>query len=398
MNAFCKSLSLSAVNEKMKSRQEKRVEIDPSLMKLENFADWADEETFETVYFQDVEYMRVGDEYALEPNNDVDGLGIYKIVHIIEQKEDSPLSGIVVKELTDAMSDYTKYTLTQDDCNYLGITYQEGLLLYPSNLPWKRVKYAMTKFDPNDMSTIQFDSRDKKVHSIFISLKGFENYGEKGRYTKTPNNVLVPTERLVSSLQVRSKLTMYISSNGYIEKGQGIEARIFHQGERFIPNRLCTIDNNEMLVWVRFTIGVDNEKLKNLKPSDLFSISWDEFGCLTVEEHEELKARQEAEAKKRAEEESERARQAILDANKRRAEIKKGIESARKQSRGFTPPRPPKDFNSLFSEFESYQANLNVITDGVDEMVNNIMKSLDMPTMPKFRLRFFNSEKQEIKI
>ena len=184
MNAFCKALSLSAVNDKMKSRQEKRVEIDPSLMKLENFADWVDEETFETVYFQDVEYMRVGDEYALEPNNDVDGLGIYKIVHIIEQKEDSPLSGIVVKELTDAMSDYTKYTLTQDDCNYLGITYQEGLLLYPSNLPWKRVKYAMTKFDPNDMSTIQFDSRDKKVHSIFISLKGFENYGEKGRYTK----------------------------------------------------------------------------------------------------------------------------------------------------------------------------------------------------------------------
>ena len=46
MNAFCKSLSLSAVNDKMKSRQEKRVEIDPSLMKLENFADWVDEDTF----------------------------------------------------------------------------------------------------------------------------------------------------------------------------------------------------------------------------------------------------------------------------------------------------------------------------------------------------------------
>ena len=104
MNAFCKSLSLSAVNDKMKSRQEKRVEIDPSLMKLENFADWVDEDTFEAVYFQDMGCMRVGDEYALEPNNDVDGLGIYKIVHIIEQKEDSPLSGIVVKELTATMS------------------------------------------------------------------------------------------------------------------------------------------------------------------------------------------------------------------------------------------------------------------------------------------------------
>lgn len=374
-------------------KQEKRVTLDPSLLKLENFMDWASDEYINNLYFPSRSIfspskLQVGVEYALEPNNDIDGLGIYKVVHVIEEKEDSYLSGVVVKEVSDVMNEYTKYTLTEEDCAYLGIDYEEGLLLYPSNLPWKIVNYTITNFDPNDLSTVQFCNKDKKIHTILLSVKGFENYGAKGLYTKSPNNMLVPREQLMSSIKVKSKKTMRTSDSHYIEEGELIDNTLFRNNTRFIPNRVCTMDTNEILVQLHFPHGIDNDKLQGISPNELFEISWDEFGCLTVEEHEKLKAQKEAEAKKRAEEESERAKQLKLDADKRKANLKKSIEAARKSANGFTAPKPPKDFNALFSEFESYQAKVNMITNGVDEMVNNIMESLEMPTMPKFKLKF----------
>ena len=90
----------------------------------------------------------VGENYALKGVS-CDGFEmkekVYKLVGVIDSYGGVPVESVIVKQISGEVGNI--YALSKNDCDKLGIEYQQGLQLFPKSLHWVRV-IEDVEFDP----------------------------------------------------------------------------------------------------------------------------------------------------------------------------------------------------------------------------------------------------------
>ena len=111
--------------------------------------------------------------------------------------------------------------------------------------------------------------------------------------------------------------------------------------------------------------GVNPIYVKGMNPNDMFSISWDEFGCLTVEEYEKLKAE-----RKKAEEE----RIAKAEAERKRIELErvKRVATSRDNLRKMVNNAPNISLRTLDEIKSNTFADMDIYTTSAKQLLSVI--------------------------
>ena len=154
--------------------------------------------------------FHTGERYSLKPK-ECDGFKmdehVYEVYGTIDKFDDDEMNinSVIVKEIT--KSNGTLYTLSRNDCEWLGIEFSSGLQLLPKSLDWK---YVDVDFDENDLSTTQSLEGDGKIHYVLLKINGFKSYPNSN--ILTPSGKIIDENRLENSLLIRNNIPL-ISSN-----------------------------------------------------------------------------------------------------------------------------------------------------------------------------------------
>ena len=327
----------------------------------------------------------VGEKYALKGVS-CDGFEmkekVYELIGLIDTYGGVPVESVIVKQISGEVGNI--YALSKNDCDKLGVEFQQGLQLFPKFLPWVRV-IEDVEFDPHNLATTPKSAIDNTVRYVLLKLNGFKDYLDG--YVITPSGKLIKEEQFESSIRVYAKEPV-VYGNGYIKRENNPlfinvvkpKTSIFNHG-----NFISSDDEVFILITLRKEIlspsqesfdgyfGVDPVYLDGINPNDYFMVMWDELGAKTIEEYKEEKARIErehAEAVRKEEErikrEAEKKRKAEEEERTRTEEAVKRMKSMEVRVPSF--PNMPK-FNSNIEAL----AGLDLYIDSLD----GFFKSLD---------------------
>ena len=232
-----------------------------------------------------------GERYSLKPK-ECDGFKmdehVYEVYGTLDKFDDDEMNinSVIVKEIT--KSNGTLYTLSRNDCEWLGIEFSSGLQLLPKSLDWK---YVDVDFDENDLSTTQSLEGDGKIHYVLLKINGFKSYPNSN--ILTPSGKIIDENRLENSLVIRNNIPLISSNHKIGDSNSTLLRKIVKVGKNKYTNSNILTDNNELYVLVRISLryrfnndyGIDRDYLKNISPKDFFSVEWDEFGAMTLNEY-----------------------------------------------------------------------------------------------------------------
>ena len=346
-----------------------------------------------------------GERYSLKPK-ECDGFKmdehVYEVYGTIDKFDDDEMNinSVIVKEIT--KSNGTLYTLSRNDCEWLGIEFSSGLQLLPKSLDWK---YVDVDFDENDLSTTQSLEGDGKIHYVLLKINGFKSYPNSN--ILTPSGKIIDENRLENSLLIRNNIPL-ISSNMKIgDSNSTLLRKIVKVGENKYTNSNILTDDNELYVLVsispryRFNkgYGIDRDYLKNISPKDFFSVEWDEFGAMTLNEYnkkieferiererriaiEEEKIRKKREKEELLRNEAIKAKEEIMKKKKKR--FNDYISSISSSISSISPNRIYCEMNSdilgvnsRISDLDNISDNIIKVIDDTERLINTCISDID---------------------
>ena len=313
---------------------------------------------------------------------------VYELVAIHDKFDGIDINSLIVKQVS---GDQDKiFTLSKNDCEHIGIEYENGLQLFPKYLNWKRVK-EIVPFDSRNLGTTPVSDIDNTIRYVLLKLNGFKDYTDG--YVLTPSGKLIKEAQFEKTLRIVSNEPIVYEQPTAKTNGVRLEEYRPLEIEIAYPKGLTYNHGNfissEDTVYVLIKLvqplkdptlidgksGIERVNLEGFNPNDHFTISWDELGAYTVEEYEAEKARKERLKQERiAREEAERRKK--IEAEERRLkEQRKRTEEAVERMKGFkiNIPKFPKmeSFN-----MENGISSLNLYMDGLDIYFDNLDKSL----------------------
>ena len=318
---------------------------------------------------------------------------VYELIGVVNEFHGVKIDSLIVKQIEGEKG--LIFTLSKNDCEHLGIEYQNGLQLFPKKLGWRRVK-DIIPFDKNNLGTTPLSDIDNTVRNILVRLDGFKDYFDG--YVLTPSGHLITEKQFEKSVRIQT-IEPLVYGNGYIIKDKtnlNIEI-VYPKNELFNHGNFISSDNN-VYILIKLTkkgtddscdgcFGVERKYLDGVNPNDYFTISWDELGSLTIEEYEaekERKRKEEEEAAKRKEAE---LLKKIEEEERRIKGQKKRAEAAifRMKSYGFKKPSIPK-LPSF--KFDGTVASVDMLTQSLDGYFKSLNTSIntmieDLDTMGK---------------
>lgn len=313
---------------------------------------------------------------------------VYELVAIHDKFDGIDINSLIVKQVS---GDQDKiFTLSKNDCEHIGIEYENGLQLFPKYLNWKRVK-EIIPFDSRNLGTTPVSDIDNTIRYVLLKLNGFKDYTDG--YVLTPSGKLIKEAQFEKTLRIVSNEPIVYEQPTAKTNGVRLEEYKPLKVEIAYPKGLTYNHGNfissEDTVYVLIKLvqplkdptlidgksGIERVNLEGFNPNDHFTISWDELGAYTVEEYEAEKARKERLKQERiAREEAERRKK--IEAEERRLkEQRKRTEEAVERMKEFkiNIPKFPKmeSFN-----MENGLSSLNLYMDGLDIYFDNLDKSL----------------------
>ena len=333
----------------------------------------------------------VGEKYALKGTS-CEGFEmpekVYELVAIHDEFEGVNINSLIVKQIS---GDQDKiFTLSKNDCDHIGIEYENGLQLFPKHLKWRRVK-DVVPFDPKNLGTTPRSDIDNTVRYILLKLNGFKDYADG--YIVTPSGKLIKEKQFEQTVRITSNEPIVYEQPTAGNNGVRHEENKPFNIEIAYPSNLNFTHGNfissEDTVYVLIKLvqplkgstlidgksGVERVNLEGFNPNDHFTISWDELGAYTVEEYEAEKAKKEKARQERiAREEAERRKK--IEAEERRIkEQRKRTEEAVERMKGFKINLPQFPKMESFN-MENGLSSLNLYMDGLDIYFNSLDKSL----------------------
>ena len=322
---------------------------------------------------------------------------VYKLVAIHDEYEGVDINSLIVKQV-DGPQDKI-FTLSKNDCDHIGIEYENGLQLFPKYLNWRHVKDRVP-FNPSNLGTTPLSDIDNTIRFILFKINGFKDYHDG--FILTPNGRLIKEKRFEDSIKVISNEPIVYDNVTSIPENTLLHTCIVRPS-CFLFNHGNFISSDDSIyllidltikneVSIDGFIGVAKEFFDGFNPNEHFTISWDELGACTVEEYEAEKerkekaikeriAREEAERKSRIEEEEKR----IQEEQRRKEELVSMMKNA------IEMPTIPKmvDFDikdlsgiSLYADgldiyFKSLDTSLTKLSNDLTKMSRNMGINLD---------------------
>ena len=362
---------------------------------------------FEPFYSNDNLIFHNGERYSLKPR-ECDGFKmdehVYEVYGTIDNFDDDEMNinSVIVKEVT--KSNGTLYTLSRNDCEWLGIEFSSGLQLLPKSLDWK---YVDVDFDENDLSTTQSLEGDGKIHYVLLKINGFKLYPNSN--VLTPNGRIIDEKRLENSLLIKNNIPLISSSKKIENSDSTLLRKIVRVDNNKYRNSNILTDDNELYVLVRLSkpkynetigYGIDRDYLKNVSPKDFFSIEWDEFGAMTLDEYnkkieseriererriaiEEEKIRKKREKEELLRKEAIKAKEEIT--KKKRKQLYDYISSISSSISSISPNRIYCEMNSdilgvnsRISDLDKISDNIIKVFDDTERLINTCISDIDI--------------------
>ena len=362
---------------------------------------------FEPFYSKDNLIFHNGERYSLKPR-ECDGFKmdehVYEVYGTIDNFDDDEMNinSVIVKEVT--KSNGTLYTLSRNDCEWLGIEFSSGLQLLPKSLDWK---YVDVDFDENDLSTTQSLEGDGKIHYVLLKINGFKLYPNSN--VLTPNGRIIDEKRLENSLLIKNNIPLISSSKKIENSDSTLLRKIVRVDNNKYRNSNILTDDNELYVLVRLSkpkynetigYGIDRDYLKNVSPKDFFSIEWDEFGAMTLDEYnkkieseriererriaiEEEKIRKKREKEELLRKEAIKAKEEIT--KKKRKQLYDYISSISSSISSISPNRIYCEMNSdilgvnsRISDLDKISDNIIKVFDDTERLINTCISDIDI--------------------
>lgn len=309
---------------------------------------------------------------------------VYELVKVHDKFDDVDINSVIVKQIS---GDQDKiFTLSKNDCDHIGIEYENGLQIFPKQLNWRRVK-EIVPFDSSNLGTTPMSDIDNTIRYALVKINGFKDYSDG--YVLTPSGKLIKEGQFEKSLKIVSN-EPFVYGNGVVTKENtplDIEI-VYPEGLLYKYGNFISNDDT-IYVLIKLTknveniidtfdglTGVERVYLDGFNPNDHFQISWDELGAYTIEEYEAEKARREKARQERiAKEEAERKKR-IAEEEKRIKQQRANVEAAINRMKGYNIAMPnfPKfpDFNG-----EDDLSSLTLFTDGLDLYFGSLDKQLE---------------------
>ena len=362
---------------------------------------------FEPFYSKDNLIFHNGERYSLKPR-ECDGFKmdehVYEVYGTIDNFDDDEMNinSVIVKEVTE--SNGTLYTLSRNDCEWLGIEFSSGLQLLPKSLDWK---YVDVDFDENDLSTTQSLEGDGKIHYVLLKINGFKLYPNSN--VLTPNGRIIDEKRLENSLLIKNNIPLISSSKKIENSDSTLLRKIVRVDNNKYRNSNILTDDNELYVLVRLSkpkynetigYGIDRDYLKNVSPKDFFSIEWDEFGAMTLDEYnkkieseriererriaiEEEKLKKKREKEELLRKEAIKAKEEIM--KKKRKQLYDYISSISSSISSISPNRIYCEMNSdilgvnsRISDLDKISDNIIKVFDDTERLINTCISDIDI--------------------
>ena len=347
-----------------------------------------------------------GERYSLKPK-ECDGFKmdehVYEVYGTIDKFDDDEMNinSVIVKEITE--SNGTLYTLSRNDCEWLGIEFSSGLQLLPKSLDWK---YVDVDFDENDLSTTQSLEGDGKIHYVLLKINGFKSYPNSN--ILTPSGKIIDENRLENSLVIRNNIPLISSNHKIGDSNSTLLRKIVKVGKNKYTNSNILTDNNELYVLVRISLryrfnndyGIDRDYLKNISPKDFFSVEWDEFGAMTLNEYnkkieferyererriaiEEEKIKKRRETEELLRKEAIKAKEEIM--KKKKKQFNDYISSISSSISSISPNRIYREMNSdilgvnsRISDLDKISDNIIKVFDDTERLINTCISDIDI--------------------
>ena len=347
-----------------------------------------------------------GERYSLKPK-ECDGFKmdehVYEVYGTLDKFDDNEMNinSVIVKEIT--KSNGTLYTLSRNDCEWLGIEFSSGLQLLPKSLDWK---YVDVDFDENDLSTTQSLEGDGKIHYVLLKINGFKSYPNSN--ILTPSGKIIDENRLENSLVIRNNIPLISSNHKIGDSNSTLLRKIVKVGKNKYTNSNILTDNNELYVLVRISLryrfnndyGIDRDYLKNISPKDFFSVEWDEFGAMTLNEYnkkieferyererriaiEEEKIKKRRETEELLRKEAIKAKEEIM--KKKKKQFNDYISSISSSISSISPNRIYCEMNSdilgvnsRISDLDKISDNIIKVFDDTERLINTCISDIDI--------------------
>ena len=321
----------------------------------------------------------VGEKYALKGVS-CDGFAMkektYELIGLLDSYGGVNVNSVIVKQVSGETG--TIFTLSKNDCEQIGIEYQQGLQLFPKNLPWVRV-VEKVEFDPYNLATTPTSQIDNTIRYILLELNGFKDYSDG--YVITPSGKLIKEEQFERSIRIISKEPI-VYGNGFVTPdGQNLsislstpQTKVFNHGN-FISSDdkvYVLIDlkqpyfGPEINETIDGVFGVEPVYFDNLNPSEFFTIMWDELGAMTIEEFEAEKERARKEQEEAIKREEERIKREAFEKKKAEEEEKVKTEEAIKRMKNLKIRKPSFPRAPVFNTNIEALAGLDLYIDSLD--------------------------------
>lgn len=235
-------------------------------------------------------FFEIGCLYTLEKEiYDNENTQTYKYLGHIESVKGINIDSILMQGIGDSTS--TTFSLTREDCNSLGIIFDNNLQLFPQYIKWKKVdneppidkEILLRSFNIDDLSTYPvIEKNDGMLYSMIIKISGFECLGNG--LIKHGNNVFFH-DIFLNNLKIKLKNTIGKScdlSSPYFQKGSYIRFNYMTSKISRIDKNLSTIIDLDGCVFLElfFDSTIKNSQrqgipLKNLEGktfNELFDI------------------------------------------------------------------------------------------------------------------------------
>lgn len=332
----------------------------------------------------------VGENYALGGER-VEGFEtkykLYNLVGMVDEFAGTKVDALIVKQIGGEEGNI--YTISKNDCAFLGIEYQNGLQLFSKNLSWKHIRNVV-EFDEHNLATSPTSEIDNTIRYIVLKLKGFTDYSDG--YVLSPSGKLVKESQFSQSIQVTTKEPVVYGNGHIIQDKYPLRAFVTHptsklfnhgnfissEDEVFILIEL--IENNNVYISsnsVDGSFGVDPRYFEGLDPNEYFEISWDELGCLTVDEYEKAKEQAAAEAARIAKEKEEEQKRLEAEAEKAAAENARLEALAIERMKKYQLKEPELREIPSFNNYASPIVGIEMYVSGIDKYLQDIEKTLD---------------------
>lgn len=337
----------------------------------------------------------IGENYALGGEK-IEGFSqkyrLYNLVGMVDEFAGTKVDSLIVKQI--GGDEGNIYTISKNDCAFLGIEYQSGLQLFSKNLAWKHVR-NLPKFDAHNLGTSPTSEIDNSIRYLVLKLDGFTDYSDG--YVLSPSGKLIKENQFVQSVQVIAKEPVVYGNGHIVQDKMPLRAFVTHPRVKLFNHGNFISSEDEVFILIELVdklsynnvrtfdgkFGVDPKYFEGLDPNEYFEVSWDEFGGLTIEEYEEYKRKAAEEAERIAREKEEEHKRIIAEAEKAAAEKKRLEALAVERMKRFHIREPQlKDIPTCKTDIDPivgigmYLDSLDIYFKDINKILNDVSEDL----------------------